>query len=90
MIFGARELQRRRIGLVARCSAQRASIAAAAGPLAAKAAAADRILTTVRVHPILAMLASGAVAGLVPRILPSWVTRVLLIYSLLRRFLGLR
>ena len=88
MIFGARELQRRRIGLVARCSAQRASIAAAAGPLTTKAAAADRILTTVRVHPILAMLASGAVAGLVPRVLPPWLTRVLLLYSVLRRFIG--
>ena len=88
MIFGARELQRRRIGLAARCSAQRASIATAAGPLTAKAAAVDRILTTVRVHPIVATLAAGAVAGLVPRILPAWLTRVLLLYSLARRFLG--
>jgi hypothetical protein len=88
VIFGARELQRRRIGLAARCSAQRASIAAAAGPLTAKAGAVDRILTTVRVHPIVATLAAGAVAGLVPRILPPWLTRVLLLYSLARRFLG--
>jgi hypothetical protein len=88
VIFGARELQRRRIGLAARCSAQRASIAAAAGPLAAKARAVDRILTTVRVHPIVATLAAGAVAGLVPRILPAWLTRVLLLYSFARRFLG--
>jgi len=28
------------------------------------------------------------VAGLVPRILPPWLTRVLLLYSLLRRFLS--
>jgi hypothetical protein len=88
VIFGARELQRRRIGLVARCSAQRASIASAAGPLTAKAAAADRVLTAVRVHPIVATLAAGALAGLVPRILPPWLTRVLLLYSALRRFLG--
>jgi len=88
VIFGARELQRRRIGLVARCSEQRASIAAAAGPLTAKMGAADRVLTAVRVHPILAMLASGAVAGLVPRILPPWLARVLLLYSVLRRFIG--
>jgi hypothetical protein len=88
VIFGARELQRRRIGLVARCSAQRTSIAAAAGPLTAKAAAVDRIFNTVRVHPIVATLAAGAVAGLVPRILPPWLTRVLLLYSLLRRFLS--
>ena len=88
MIFGARELQRRRIGLVARCSSQRASIAAAAGPLAVKAAAADRVLTTVRVHPIIATLAAGALAGLVPRVLPPWLTRVWLLYSLVRRFVG--
>ena len=88
MIFGARELQRRRIGLVARCSSQRAAIAAAAGPLAAKAVAADRVLTAVRVHPIIATLAAGALAGLVPRVLPPWLTRVLLLYSLVRRFVG--
>jgi len=88
MIFGARELQRRRIGLVARCSEQRASIAATAGPLAAKAAAADRVLSTVRGHPILATMAAGALAGLVPRVLPPWLTRVWLLYSLLRRFVG--
>ena len=88
MIFGARELQRRRIGLVARCSAQRTSIAAAAAPLHAKAAAVDRIFNTVRVHPIIATMAAGAVAGLVPRVLPPWLTRVLLLYSLLRRFLS--
>ena len=88
MIFGARELQRRRIGLVARCSSQRASIAAAAGPLTAKAGAVDRVLSAVRVHPIIATLAAGALAGLVPRVLPAWLTRLLLLYSLARRFLG--
>ncbi len=87
MIFGARELQRRRIGLVARCSAQRASIAAASGPLTAKAAAADRVLTALRVHPMLVSVAAGALAGLVPRILPPWLARLLLLYSLARRFL---
>jgi hypothetical protein len=88
VIFGARELERRRTGLVAQCSAQRASIAAAAVPLAAKAAALDRVLTMVRVHPIIATLAAGAVAGLVPRVMPPWLTRLWLLYSLLRRFLG--
>lgn len=88
MIFGARELQRRRIGLVARCSAQRDSFAAAAGPLAVKAAAVDRILTAVRLHPIIATLAAGVVAGLVPRILPPWLSRALLLYSMVRRLLS--
>jgi hypothetical protein len=88
VIFGARELKRRRVGLVARCSEQRASIAAAAGPLTAKAAAADRVLTAVRVHPIIASLAAGALAGLVPRVLPPWFTRLWLLYSLVKRFVG--
>ena len=88
MIFGARELARRRIGLVEQCAAQRASIAAAAGTLTAKAGALDRVLTLVRVHPIIATLAAGAVAGLVPRVMPPWLTRLWLLYSLLRRFMG--
>lgn len=88
MIFGARELQRRRIGLVEQCSAQRAAVAASAVPLAAKAAGLDRVLTTVRVHPILATLAAGALAGLLPRVMPPWITRLWLLYSLVRRFIG--
>jgi len=88
VIFGARELARRRIGLMAQCSAQRASIAAAAVPLAAKAGALDRLLTTVRVHPLIATLAAGALGGLIPRVIPPWLTRLWLLYSLLRRFLG--
>ena len=88
MIFGARELQRRRIGLVEQCSAQRAAVAAAAIPLTEKAAAVDRVLTTVRAHPIIATLAVGALAGLVPRVLPPWLTKLWLLYSLVRRFIG--
>jgi len=88
VIFGARELQRRRIGLVARCASQRASIAAAAGPLVSKAAAADRILTALRVHPLIATLAAGALTGLVPRVLPQWLTRLWLVYSLAKRFVS--
>ena len=88
MIFGSRELQRRRAALVERCAERRASIAATAGPIAAKAAAADRIFTAVREHPVVVTLAAGAVAGLVPRLLPPWLTRALLLYSVLRRFLA--
>ena len=85
MIFGLRELQRRRAVLVERCAAQRSAIAAAVQPLAVKAAAADRVLTAVRVHPIALTLAAGAVAGLIPRLLPPWLTRVLLVFSFLKR-----
>ena len=88
MIFGAGELKRRRIGLIEQCSAQRAAVAASAVPLTAKAGAIDRVLTTVRVHPIIATLAAGALAGLVPRVLPPWLTKLWLLYSLLRRFIG--
>ena len=85
MIFGLRELQGRRAGLVERCAVQRAAIAAAAEPVAALVAPADRIFAAVREHPVVATLAAGAVAGLVPRLLPRWLTRALLLYSLLKR-----
>jgi len=85
MIFGNRELRARRALLVERCAAQRAAIDATVQPLAAKAAAGDRILTAVRVHPIALTLAAGAIAGLIPRLLPGWLTRVLLVFSFLRR-----
>ena len=85
MIFGLRELEVRRAGLVGRCAELRAAISAAAAPIGAKLAAADRVFTAVRVHPIVATVAAGAIAGLVPRLLPSWLTRVLLLYSLLKR-----
>ncbi|HJY78065.1 MAG TPA: hypothetical protein VKE95_15620 [Burkholderiales bacterium] len=88
MIFGARELRRRRIGLVEQCAAQRAAVAASVVPLTARAGAVDRVLTTVRGHPILAALAAGAVGGLLPRFIPPWLTRLWLLYSLLRRFIG--
>ena len=84
MIFGLRELQRRRIRLVSRCAEQRTAIAATAGPIVTKAAAADRVLAAVRTHPITLTLAASAVTGLLPRLLPPWVTRVLLVVSLLK------
>jgi hypothetical protein len=85
VIFGLRELRVRRALLVERCAAQRSAIAATVEPLGTKAAAADRILTAVRVHPIVLTLAAGAVAGLIPRLLPPWLTRVLLVFSFLKR-----
>jgi hypothetical protein len=84
VIFGLRELQRRRISLVSRCTEQRTAVAAAAGPILAKAAAADRVLTAVRAHPITLTLAASAVTGLLPRLLPRWVTRVLLVVSVVK------
>jgi len=85
VIFGSRELRQRRLALVRRCAELRTAIAAAAGPIGAKAAAADRIFTTVRLHPVAATVAAGVVAGLVPRFLSPWLARALLLYSLLKR-----
>jgi hypothetical protein len=85
VIFGTRELRQRRALLLERCAAQRSAIAATVEPLAVKAAAADRVLTAVRVHPIVLTLAAGAIAGLIPRLIPPWLTRVLLVFSFLRR-----
>jgi hypothetical protein len=85
VIFGLRELQRRRAVLAERCTAQRSALVAAVEPLATKAAAADRILSAMRVHPIVLTLAAGAIAGLIPRLLPPWLTRVLLVFSFLKR-----
>lgn len=48
MIFGARHLAQRRRALVERSAAQRRALAAAAGPLAARAAAADRLVSAIR------------------------------------------
>ena len=67
-----------------RCAEQRSAVAAAAGPILAKAAAADRVLTAVRTHPITLTLAASAVTGLLPRLLPRWVTRVLLVVSVVK------
>lgn len=85
MIFGNRELRERRHLLVERCAAQRSAIAAVVEPLGLKAAAADRVLTAVRVHPIVLTAAAGVIAGLIPRLLPPWLTRVLLVFSFLKR-----
>ena len=48
MIFGARGLAQRRRALVERSAAQRRALLAAGAPLAAKAAAAERLLAAVR------------------------------------------
>jgi len=79
-----RELEVRRMVLVERSAAERAAIAAAASPLARKAAAIDRIVASVRAHPILAIAAAAAVALGRGRLL-DWVTRGAAAYSLLRR-----
>jgi hypothetical protein len=84
VIFGLRELHRRRKRLVARCAEQRAAVAAVAQPLVAKAAVADRVVGAVRLHPVSLTLAASAVTGLLTRLVPPWVTRVILVASVLK------
>jgi hypothetical protein len=84
MIGRLRELEVRRMVLVERSAAERAAIAAAVSPLARGVAAIDRIVGSVRAHPILAVAAAGAVALGRARLL-DWVARGAAIYSLLRR-----
>ena len=85
MIFGAGALAQRRAEVLERCASLRSSIAAAAAPIAVKAAAADRFVSAVRGHPVLVTLAAGALAGLLPRLLPRWIARALVLYSILRK-----
>lgn len=85
MIPYLREIERRRIALVERSTAQRAALTDAASPLAHKLAAIDRVVAALRGHPVLLGLAAGAVAFLGPSRLLAWAARAATAYSLLRR-----
>ena len=85
MIGDARELERRRAELVARSAALRAALARSAGPVVQKAAAADRLVTALRRHPLISAVAVGAVAFAGARSLLPWLTRALTLFALLRR-----
>jgi hypothetical protein len=84
MIGRLRELEVRRMALVERSAAERAAIAAQVWPLARGVAAVDRIVGSVRAHPILAIAAAGAVVLGRGRLI-DWVARGAAVYSLLRR-----
>jgi hypothetical protein len=75
----------RREALVARSAAQRRAILSSLEPLATKAAALDRIVTTVRRYPVIVGLAAGAVAMLGSRKLFEMASRLLTLYLLVRR-----
>ena len=85
MIFGLRTLAERRRGLVERCTELRGEIVAAGVPLGTRLAAADRVIASIREHPLVATFAGAVVAGVLPRVLPAWLSRALLLYSVLRR-----
>ena len=79
------ELARRRRELLERSAAQRSALVANAEPLMRKAAALDRIVTTVRRHSFVASLVVGAVALVGSRQLFAMTTRLLSLYMLFRR-----
>ena len=81
----SRSLADRREMLVARSQAERAAIIAAADPILRKAAAADRLLTRVRQHPVAVALVGAAVVALGARKLLGLATRAMAIYALFRR-----
>ena len=85
MIGDLRELQRRRAELVERSTALRAALLLAASPIVQKAATADRIVAALRKHPLFTAVAVGAVAVVGTRSLAPWLTRVLTLYTLLKR-----
>jgi hypothetical protein len=80
-----RSLRTRREALVTRSAAQRAAIAAQLAPAARTLAAADRVATTLRAHPVIAAVAAAGLALIGPRSVLLWAMRVLPVYSFLRR-----
>jgi len=71
--------------LVARSSAQRAAIIAAAQPLLRTAAAPDRIIGYVRRYPAGIAIAAAAIALFGPRKILVAGTRLLTLYTLFRQ-----
>ena len=79
------DLSAQRDALVAQSRAQREAIIAAAAPLLHKAAAADRIYTRIRRHPVTVAMIGIAVVALGTRKLFNLATRAMAIYALFRR-----
>ncbi len=80
-----RELALRRDELVARSAAQRRALVARLAPLAAKAAALERIVGTLRRYSVVAGVVGGFVAVLGSRRLLDLGSRLLTLYLLARR-----
>ncbi len=78
-------LARRRRELVERSAAQRAALVGNAEPILRKAAAADRVVASVRRYPVVAGLVMAAVALLGPRKIFDLGARAITLYTLLRR-----
>ena len=75
----------RREALVARSKAQREALVAAAVPLLSKAAAADRLYSRVRRHPVTVALIGITLVALGTRKLFNFAARAMALYALFRR-----
>jgi hypothetical protein len=78
-------LAQRRQELVERSTAQRAALIASSAPLLEKAATLDRIVESVRRHPVISGAVVGAVVLMGSRRFFDLATRALTLYALLRR-----
>lgn len=85
ILAGKDDLAARRQLLVERSAAQRAALVAEAQPLLSKAAAADRIVSRLRRHPVAVAAATGIVVLLGSRRLFDLATRAITLYALFRR-----
>ena len=80
-----RALRHRREALVLRSTLQRLRISVQVAPAARRLAAVDRVVATMRAHPIVAGVGLTALALIGPRALFRWAMRVAPVYSLLLR-----
>jgi len=78
-------LAQRRRELVERSAAQRAALIGNAEPIVRKAAAADRVVASIRRYPVVTGLVMAAVAFLGPRKIFDLGARAITLYTLLRR-----
>jgi len=78
-------LEERRLELVGRSTAQRAAIVANVAPIAARTAALDRALGTVRRHPVLVAAVAAAATLIGGRRLFGLVARGVTLFALMRK-----
>ena len=83
--MSSRRLAERREALLALSAAQRARIALQLAPAVRVAGIADRVVSSVRAHPVAFALAAGLIALRRGRSLLGLLARALPLYSLLRR-----
>jgi hypothetical protein len=80
-----RELEARRLELIARSSAQRAALIAGVVPMAGKLATVDRAVASVKRYPVVSALIAGGVVLFGSRKLFDWAARGITLYTLLKK-----